>query len=375
MITVANLEVKDKLIPAQLTALLIATSFGAQAVLSPQRIIEKTETGAPLLVAIGAVVFWGVTIMMLRLGRQYPSETLVEYMPRLWGKVLGEVILWWFATSFLIQVSAILNGFSRVITMFMFDQTPHQVVGLAMLALTTYCAVQEFGTILRVTQITLIVSKTVWFLMWSTTMLNFRIDNLKPFIPENFTAIIREIPDIWGMYAGYEVILLLLPLVYRGSTSLAKSVTVAYLALLVLFEFLFISVIGVMTVQGAANTPYPPIINKRAVELPGTFIERLENYLLLAWVPIVFDTLVMLLYGAALTFTKHYRYADHRPMVLLLTPLVFGLAAVIQGQQAIDMANQISTALGCWVSFLVIPISLFLAWRQKRGIKNATNQD
>lgn len=374
VIIVPNLEVKDKIIPAQLTALLIATIFGGQSVLSPQKIIERTENGTFLLIAIGVVIFWGVTIMMLKLGKQYPGETLVEYMPRLWGKVLGGIILWWYVALFLLEFSVIFHGFTNVITLFMFDRTPHAVVALAIFALTVYCALQEFGTILRVTQITLILSVTVWLLMWSTTILNLRIENLMPFIPDNFMVIIKETPEIWAMFSGYEVILLLLPLVYRGTTNLGKSVTVAYLILLIIFEFLFVSIIGVMTVQSAANTPYPPIITMRAVELPGTFIERLENYLILAWIPIVFDTLVMLLYGGALTFTKHYRYADHRPIVLLLTPLLFGISALIQGQTAINMINKISTLIGLGFSFLVIPISLILAWRQKRGVNSATKQ-
>lgn len=368
----ANLEVEKRMTPYQLSMVIIATAFGAQIVLSPQQLIEKAETGAILAVLLGGVLFFGVTLLMLRLGKYYPTETLVEYMPKLWGQKLGGLILWWFAAVFLLQICVVLNGFARVITMMMFDRTPPQVVEIGILIVCVYCAVQEFGIILRIQQITLIVSGSILMLTWSTTLLNFQVPNVSPLLPENVSATLNAVFHTWGIYSGYEVVLLLLPLVCRGKTSVTRSVTVAFVILTFLFEFIFIIIIGVMSAKSAAHVPYPTVFTMKAVELPGTFIERLENYLLLAWVPSVFDTVAMLLYTVARVIARRHDYSDHRPVVLLFAPILFVGSVGIPGAKAYATASQVLEWIGLGFSLIIIPISLILAWRQKRGVNSAT---
>lgn len=368
----ANLEVEKRMTPYQLTAVIIATAFGAQIVLSPQKLLGEAETGIILAIVLGGVLFCGVTLLMLRLGKYYPTETFVEYMPKLWGQTLGGVILWWFVAVFLLQITVVFNGFGRVITLLMFDRTPPQVIEMGLLVVCVYCAVQEFGTILRIQQITLIVSGSILLLTWSTSLLNFQVANVSPLLPQNVTATLKAVFDTWGMYSGYEIVLLLLPLVCRGQTSVTRSATIAFVVLIFIFEFLFIIIIGVMTVKSAASVPYPTVFTMKAVELPGTFIERLENYLLLAWVPSVFDTIAMMLYAAARVIARRYHYSDHRPVVLLLAPLLFAGSVAITGVKIYASASQVLEWIGLGFSLIVIPISLFLAWRQKRGVNSAT---
>ncbi|MDD4602168.1 Spore germination protein A2 [bioreactor metagenome] len=371
----ADLEAKHTITPYQLTAIIIATVFGGQVVLAPRAIIEKAETGTMVALLLGGLIFFGIALMAIKLGEQYPKETLVDYMPRLWGQKVGGLIVWWFAAVFLIQFSIILNGFGKVITLFMFDRTPNQVIQIGILALTVYCAMQDFGTILRVLQITLLVSSIALFFIWSTALLNLNPDNLLPFMSSGVSEGLSTVFDMWGMYSGYEIILLILPLVLRSRTGLTKNVTWAFVILILMFEWLFIVIIGVATAKSAGNIPYPTIIAMRSVELPGTFIERLENYLLLAWVPTVFDSLVIALYGSAQVIARRYGYADHRPVVLLLAPVLFGGSLImLYAITALETANKLTNWVGLGFSLVIIPISLMLAWRQKRGINSATEK-
>lgn len=368
----ADLKVEKKMTAYQLSAMIIATAFGAQVVLSPQKLIEKAETGAILAVLLGGALFFVIAFLMLRLGKFYPNDTLVEYMPKIWGQRLGGLIIWWFAAVFLLQIGVVLSGFSKVIGMFMFDRTPHQVIEIGLLLVCVYAVVQEFGTILRIQQITLFVSGTILLLTWSTTILTFQPANVSPLIPTNIGKTLSSVIDTWGMYSGYEIILLFLPLVYRGKTSFTKSLAAAFIILILIFEFLFIIIIGVMSVKSAAYNPYPTIYTMKAVELPGTFIERLENYVILAWVPSVFDTIAVMYYAAARAIARRYDYADQRPIVLLLAPLLFIVAGATTEIKGAAIASQILDWIGWGFSLGVIPISFILAWRKERGIKGET---
>lgn len=372
----ANLEVKDNITPYQLTLIIIGTAFGAQAVLAPQKLIEEAGTGLILATILGGMLFFVISYIMLRLGMYYPNESLVEYMPRIWGQRLGKLVLLWYITVFIVQSGVVLSGFSKAITVFMFDRTPSQVVAMSMLALTVYCVVQEIGTIVRITQITVLVSSVILLLMWAMTILNFRFENLLPFPSNGFIPVLTTVVDTWSMYSGYEIILLFLPLVRRGKTDIIMSVGLAFILLIIIFELLFVSIIGVVSVKSAENYVYPTVITMRAVELPGTFIERLENYLLLAWVPAVFDTLAIMLYASAKVISDIYGYKDHRPAVLLLAPIIFAFMVIMQSAQAASFINNLLSWLGWSFSLGVIPVSMFLAWRcQKRGVANVSNEN
>lgn len=371
----ADLEAKDKITPYQLTLIIIAAAFGAQAVLAPQKLIEEAGTGLILAIVLGGMLFFAAAYLMVKLGMYYPDETLVEYMPRIWGQRLGELVLWWYIAVFIVQCGVILGGFSKAITIFMFDRTPSQVVAMSMLALTVYCVVQEIGTIVRITQITFFVSTAILLGMWAMTILNFRFENLLPFPSNGFTPVLTTVLDTWSMYSGYEIILLLLPLVKCGKPGFVKSVGLSFVILIIIFEMLFVSIIGVVSAKSAENYVYPTVITMRAVELPGTFIERLENYLLLAWVPAVFDTLAMMLYAAAKVITDFYSYKDHRPAVLLFAPIVFAFMVIMQSAQTSLFINNLLSWIGWSFSLGVIPVSMFLAWRQKRGVANVSNEN
>ncbi|OAM95937.1 Spore germination protein [Pelosinus fermentans DSM 17108] len=125
-------------------------------------------------------------------------------------------------------------------------------------------------------------------------------------------------------------------------------------------------IIGVLTVEGAKNLLYPALIVIRSVELPGTFIERLENYLLIAWIPVVFDTLAAMMFFMGQVCMRHWRQADHRPWVLFLVPVIYVGSTLLDNQQVYEMTSKFTMWLGLAFSFIMIPLSLLLVWWQKR---------
>jgi spore germination protein len=364
----ANLEAKTYMSTWQLAIVVFVTCVGAQIMLSPRGLIEKAGHGAGLSVLLGGVLFYIAVCLMLVLAKAYPKETLVEYAPRLFGRVGGTIIIFWFNLLFFLQVVEIFSGIGKIITFYMFDRTPPEVVIIALLMVCTYCALQDWGTILRVQQFMFFVAYSILIVVWMTSILNFQPENLLPLWPVNIKAVINGGLSTWSMYAGYECVLLLMPLVYRQASlsSLLKIIGGSFGCLTVIFLMIIVIIIGVLTVDDAKNLLYPALIVIRSVELPGTFIERLENYLLIVWIPVVFDTLAAMMFFMGQVCMRHWRHADHRPWILLLVPMIYVGCILLDEQQVYDMASDILMWLGLGFSFGVIPICLSMSWWQKR---------
>jgi spore germination protein len=125
-------------------------------------------------------------------------------------------------------------------------------------------------------------------------------------------------------------------------------------------------VIGTLSVGSIKQVSYPMIAAVRGVEIPGTFVERLENYLLLAWIPVVFDTLMLLLYGAAQTLMRLAAHTDHRPQVVGLVPFLFIGATLLDRQQELETVANLLSWLGLGFSLGLVPFCLFIVWIRRK---------
>ncbi len=364
----ANLERKTHMSTVQLGIVVITTCIGAQIMLAPRTLIADTEQGAWLSIIIGGVLFYLAACLMLKLGKQYPDETLVEYAPRLFGRWGGRITVLWFTLLFFLQVIQIFSGVGKIITFHMFDRTPPEVVILALLVVCTYCALQDWGTILRVQQIMFFLAYSMLGIVWMTSALNLQPENLLPLWPMNIEKLAKGGFSTWPMYSGYECILLLLPLVYRGTSfsKLAKTIGGSFGCLTLFFLLIIIFIIGSLTVGNAKNVPYPALVLIRSIELPGTFIERLENYLLLAWIPVVFDTLAIMMFFIAQVCMRYYHHFDHRPWVLLWVPIIYVVSVLLlDNQQTYDMVGKLTLWAGLGFSFIVVPLLLLRSMLRK----------
>lgn len=367
----ANLETKKHMSVLQLAIIVITTCIGAQIMLGPRALIEAVGQGLWISIIMGGAVFYVAAYLMLKLSKTYPDETIVEYAPRLFGRLGGNIVIFWFNLLFFLQIVEIFTGTGKIITFHMFDRTPPEVVVLALLVVCTYCALQDWGTILRVQQIMFFIAHGMLTVVWLSSMLNLTSDNLLPLWPLDIKKVVIGGFSTWPMYSGYESILLLLPLVYRQASfsKVAKSIGGAFGCLTLFFLVIVIVIIGVLGVDSAKNIPYPALVVIRSVELPGTFIERLENYLLLAWIPVVFDTLAIMMFFMGQVFMRHYHYADHRPWVMMLVPIIYtGCIMLIDNQAIYDMVGKLTLWAGLGFSFLVVPLLLLCSWRYKRKV-------
>jgi spore germination protein len=133
-----------------------------------------------------------------------------------------------------------------------------------------------------------------------------------------------------------------------------------------IYTLLVLITIGVLSAEAIINTPYPLLEVIRGVQIPGTFVERLEGYFLLLWIPITIDSYLFTLWGVAQIMMRQFQYSDHRPWVLILAPLFYTISILLDSLGTFKMVSRLATWLGLFFSFVIIPISLLLAWRQQR---------
>lgn len=364
----ANLEVKSKISVFQFGVFLVAITLGTQFVSLPTQLVPKAEQYAWVSVIVGGILFFTAAWIMLKLAAIYPSCDFTEYLPQLLGKwlglsVIGILLLWDFILIWIGQ-----SHFSKVLVFFMFDRTPPDVILMSMLAVMVYCVLQDLGTIVRVAQFTFVVSIVMINVIWSTGIFNFQPENLLPLRMDKPISVLQAALSTWPTYSGYEIILLLYPLVHQTRHKIAKVVAASFLFETLICVIIVVMTIGVLSVDTIKAESYPTMIVVRSVELPGTFIERLENYFLIAWIPLIFNAQSLLFYMMIRIMSNLWGFADHRPWVLALVPVIYTGATLLDGLELIELAGKALTLLGVGFSLGIIPLVYLYAKWKNRGL-------
>lgn len=361
----ANLEAKDRMSPLQLAVMVMLMMVGVPGAALQPTLLEAGH-GAWLSVVLAGAVFYGAAWLMLLLGGWFPGESFAQYLPRVFGRWAGGAAVWLFVLVLWLNAGYVLQISSRVVTFFMFDRTPFEVVAATLLAVCVYCALQEWGTILRVGQLIFFTAVPIWLLLLSSGLLSFRVINLLPLWPDSAARVVGGALQCWPLYGGFEIILMLFPLVYRGNVKPAAAVAGAFLASGGVFLLWVALMVGVLTLEGVVNIPFPLMTVMRNVEIPGTFLERLDTYFLLFWIQTIFMSLTLALYAMAKAAADLYGHADHRPWVLAFMPAIFLAGDAAHNVRLFEGMQQAGVWVGGAFSLAVVPLICGLVWWRRR---------
>ena len=366
----ANLERKSKMSNWQFGMVITSGLLTARLLPTTSYVVSYAEQFAWFSSALAGLIFYLAAYLMIRLGEQFPRETIGEYIPRLFGNKFGSAVFLIFITVLLINIINCVTSLTKLTTIFLFDQTPYVVLVLMLLLAVVYCVMQEWGTILRVIQI-LVFALPLLYIFYSLIWLNFEPLNLLPLWPDNFIGILRGIVFHTAYYAGYESLLVLLPLARSGEVSFARTVGWGFLIITLIYVIGAVALVGGISAQTVASVPQPVVYAMKSIELPGTFIERLENYMIMFFVPVTYISMVISYFALVEGCRKYLKYNDHRTFIPVFLPLIFFVSIYIDTPQRYDAFRYFGMYVVLFFSFVVIPILLFLVWRKKGRKKNA----
>ncbi|MBP2636117.1 MAG: spore germination protein [Firmicutes bacterium] len=360
----ANLEAKVKMSPWQLGIVATSGLLTARLLPATSHFISYAEQFAWLSSTLAGLFFYLAAYLMIRLGEQFPNETIGEYIPRLLGNKAGAAVFLVFITVLLVNIINCAIAITTLSTIFLFDRTPQAVLIIVLLIAVVYCAMQEWGTILRVIQM-LVLALPLLYIFYSLVWLNFEPLNLLPLWPDNFIGILQGIPYHTDYYAGYESLLVLLPLASRGKVSFARTVGWGFLVITAIYVVGAVVLVGSITAKTIANVPQAVIYGMKSIELPGTFIERLENYMIMFFMPVTYISMVLSYFAVAEGCRKYLKYNDHRTFIPVFLPLLFFVSSFMDTPYRREMFRDFSMFLALFFSFVIIPILLYLVGRKK----------
>lgn len=296
------------------------------------------------------------------LGARFPEETIVQYSPRVIGKVLGKaygLALVWFA----LQLGALVSrNFGDVFVTVFMPETPLIVFNLSIILIAAWAVRSGIEVIARVNDFIIPVvlgSITLLFLLVFASHGEVRYTNLLPVFERGLVPVLRgAYPAIGFPYGETIVMAMILPFLNdprEGRWAFPLGLSLGGLFLLL------ITLLTILTLDGlAANQVYPVLVMARQVSVAG-FLDRVEPLIIVAWALSGFLKVTTCLYAASLGLAQWLNLADYRPLVLPIAALQVFLSVLLYEDilQQIEFATKIWTVYALPIEFL-IPLLIHL---------------
>jgi spore germination protein len=348
--------------PLQLFIIYVNTAIGAGILTLPRSVAEAAKLDMWLAVIIGGFLMFFALWTVTRLSRYFPEHTSLEYNRILLGATLGQ-ILNIIQLSLLIVLAALaIRTFSFAMKMFLFDTTPQSVFVGGILLVAVYATQYNFTPLLRAQQTSFFFLFVTFITVLLLGLLDIRSETFLPMLSEGISPIWKGSLPSWFAFSGPELIAgLLFPfLVIPGAAVKTGAASIAFIT--AIYTLTVVIAQGSLTAAGAAHTIFPTVAAFRNVEIPDTFIERLDGYLMIIWIFIYFNSLANLLFFVSFGASRLLQLEYSRCLIVILAPLLYYLSQLAPTIKDHFAAGNLFSKIGLVWSLGVLPVLLLIAW-------------
>jgi spore germination protein len=357
---------KTRITDLQLFALIVTAVLDANLLFLPRVSAQNTGRDGWLSIIAGGLVILATAAVVYLLCRRFPNRILPEFSILIAGKPIGILIALLFTLYTLILAGITLRLFTEAAKTWVMQWTPQAVFMLLMLLPAVNIVKHGPSTLARIAELFLIAFG-VAALFALVPIGQFSFINLKPVGQAGMMALTKSIPDTLSHYRGFEILVVLFPLVVNR-----KNVFRLYMAAIVLIVMVSAgSAILIYGVTGIEHTQIQawPVLEYMASE-QLQILDRVDNLFLFFWTFQIIGLIAVQYFAAVTTVSRLFKKNYYPIWTLVLWPLVYVLATIPHNQHSVF---KIARVIGIWGHVFILGLaSLLLLTAVIRGLDERT---
>jgi len=341
---------KDRIMTSQLLSYLFVSLLGVTYLFGPRIVGENAGRDGWLSILLTGVLLLGISWFWVDLSRKFPRQTVFQYAPRIAGPYAGKALGLSFILLFILTAGSILRTFGDLIKVFLLEETPLEVVMLTFLFTAVYAAGYGLNVVVRLSQVFLPLILILLILVLGLGQTQAQYEELLPIMARGALPVLTGIPPAWRLFTGFLGISVVVA--YLDQAEQSFPTVAAGIGLVVLVETLtFVTTVAALGPVEINLKLYPVMELAKELEIPGAFLERMEIFVILLWILAASVAMAGSLFFAALGASQVLDLREHRPMVLMVLPLIY-LTAILPP----DLLQAI--ALGTAANYLAMLLAL-----------------
>jgi len=357
----------ERLSSVQIMTLMFGAILGVDILIVQQKIVSTAMQDAWISLLIAGLLAVASCLIFYYLATLYPDMDLPEITLHLGGKFLGRLFLSPILIYHILYTGLSARIFAQALLMFLLDRTPIYAIVLLMILVVLYAVNKGIYAIGGINDVMFPLCEVTIILLIFMSLQQADASYLKPVLFENTGNVLRGIFPGYTALTGFSIITYVYRYTQKSKDSLKWTVIGAGIPIL---EYIALTVVTIMvfSAQGVMSLLYPTLTLSKSIEFPGTFLERLESFIAILWIGIVFLSLVLFSFASVRNFSaflglkqKHYRYVvlGHFPLLLLIALLPES------GVKVLDYFDKIKY-LQVTISGILVPLLTVYAHFKKR---------
>lgn len=298
----------------QFTLLIHGIQVATSVLSLPRQLAEIASTDGWISLILAWVINLLFSMLTVVVMRQYPEDTLPDLLERLFGGMVGKLILALIALHFAFLSWSIFVTTILYIKSWFLMMTPIPYIMLMLLVPVYITARKHIVHIARYCEI--VFYMTIW--MAPVLMFPLREGYLIHFLPvlrEGWGPVIQAIPTTTNAYLGFEIILFAYPFLTRKDLAI-RGVVIGNTLTMLVYVFGTVVCFGFFSPEEITQYNQPILNLLKLIEF--RFLERFDIIFLAIYLLVISTSLVPYLYGAAVSGAKVFGTQNHGAYVLAL---------------------------------------------------------
>ncbi|MDI6617320.1 MAG: endospore germination permease [Clostridiales bacterium] len=349
----------DKITNTQLWIFIVLTVIGVGIFALPRIVVESADEDGWISVILGGIASIFLFLIMCRLVRKFPDDTIVEISRKVFGNILSVPVILIFTLYMVTIIGITLRIFGEVVKMTLLLRTPVEVIMITMLVLVIWLTRYGIEPIVRFDEFVFpLIMVTLFFvLFFSIPRTDF--SNMLPVFGSSAARILDGAYKATYSYAGFELILLIAPQV-KDKGKMFKSGIIAFIVIILTYISVVILAIGKFGIIDTKKLIWPTLTMIRSIEVPGSFIERLEGIVMSQWIILAFTTIVPISYAISYILSRIFKHKNFKHFTSISIPIIYLISLIPDNiVEAYDFLDKITKYLETPV-ILIIPVLLLI---------------
>lgn len=360
----------DKISIRQLQALLILDLFGTGVVTLPRQTVNAAGNDAYIAVLLGSIIMAVFTLVFTTLGQRYTDKTVVEISQMLLTRPIGLLISLVLAVKIMIGAGLELRIFCEMIGQSMLFRTPIFVTALAMLLICGYVSAIGYECRARTGEILFVFVFVPFLILMLLAVFTADYSNLRPVLSHSTSDIAKGAWYTILSFQGLEFLFLVFPYLQRPKKAKRGMLEAGFIIafFMTLITLLTIAVFGQYSV---VNKLFPVLQMMDSLQLPGSFLDRQDIFMLWFWVVSIFASVSAALFFVTILFERMQQNRNKkipaRKWMIFVMVIVFLVAVLPQDVASTHEYMEILKKYGGTFYILILPVVLLIIDNIKRG--------
>lgn len=346
---------KTRISASQLFSAIVLVPFGSAVLFYINPKAKQDAWLAILIYIIPAVI---LQLIYTSLWSKYPDDTLVTYMPKIWGKPIGYTLSIIYTIFFAYEAARVLRDFSELIAIASMPKIPPYLTSFMLMFAISYGLFNGIETFSRIMHVCLYLWIFFFISEWIflyTTPGDLKFSNLEPILENGIIPIIKDSWKLITFPFGESVLFtMIFPLVVEKS-KVKKTAVFAIILEGILLSFNTIMFLAVLGVDFASDSLFPLLQTLRTMHI-GSVLDRLDIFIILIMTLVGFLKIGFFTYGAVLGTSQLLKIKDTKYISVLFCILVTIVSLVI----AKNYPQHIYIGQTITLTYIHLPLTVFV---------------